>query len=228
MTTDSMHGRPLRADAERNRLRIIAAARELFAQRGLEVSLDEVADAAEVGVGTVYRRFANRDELIAAVLVEHLRSVVATSAEIVDADDPWAAVVDLMMWLVETMAADRGMAAIMVRVDHSHPDIEAAKRQMLDVIERMFRRAHTAGVIRPDLAATDFVALLTMLLPVVEATRSVAPGAWRRYLDLMLDAIRPGPGRSPLGAPPITVDQLTQVTRDQREAQRWMARRHAD
>ncbi|MGW5523502.1 TetR/AcrR family transcriptional regulator [Gordonia sp. NPDC003950] len=220
MTTDAEATRPLRADAERNRLRIIAAARELFAQRGLDVSLDEVAEAADVGVGTVYRRFANRDELIAGVLIEHLNTVNAKTAAALENDDPWAAVVDLVTWLAQSMAEDRGLAAIIMRVDHSHPDITAVKTQMSERVEQMFTRARDAGVVRPDLASTDFYAIFTMLSAVADATQETAPGVWRRYLGLILDAIKADPQRNTLDVPPMTFEQVIAMQRAKHDAKR--------
>lgn len=220
MTTDVEPTRPLRADAERNRLRIVAAARELFAQRGLDVSLDDVAEAAEVGVGTVYRRFANRDELIAAIFVEHLKAIDAKAAAAIDNDDRWAAVVDLMTWMAESMAEDRALAAIIMRVDHTHPDIAAVKDGMTARVREVFVRAQEVGVIRPDLAVTDFFVLFLMLSSVAEVTQPEMPGTWRRYLDLLLDAIAAEPRRSPLSMPPMTEAQLRHIQNAKHEAKR--------
>ncbi|RPA65355.1 TetR/AcrR family transcriptional regulator [Gordonia oryzae] len=209
--TSASSGKPLRADAERNRLRIISAARALFAERGLDVSLDDVAEAAGVGVGTVYRRFAHRDDLVFGVFLEHLKSVVVRIGEAIDEDDPWNAVVGLMTWMCQEMAGDRGLAAIIMTVDHSNPEIEALKASLAERIERVFDRAMSAGVLRPDLAVTDFFALFTMLKGVAEVTESYAPGSWRRYLDLLLDAVSAEPSRAPLGAPPMSAEQILEM-----------------
>ncbi|OPX09107.1 TetR/AcrR family transcriptional regulator [Gordonia sp. i37] len=206
--TSASSGKPLRADAERNRLRIIAAARGLFAERGLDVSLDDVAEAAGVGVGTVYRRFANRDDLVFGVFLEHLKSVVARTGEAIDDEDPWNALVSLMTWMCELMSEDRGLAAIIMTIDHSNPEIEALKVSLSERIEKVFDRAMDAGVLRPDLAATDFYVLFTMLKAVSEVTEQCAPGTWRRYLDLILDAVSAERSHKPLGAPPMTEQQM--------------------
>ncbi|MGC4933835.1 TetR family transcriptional regulator [Gordonia sp. DT30] len=200
--------KPLRADAERNRQRIIGAARDLFTERGLDVSLDEVAAAAGVGVGTVYRRFANRDELVFGVFIDHLESVVARTAEAIDNEDPWDAVEGLATWMCRILAEDRGLAAIIMTVDHSNPEIERFKATLSERINRIFARAMAAGVLRPDLAFTDFFALFTMIKAIAEATEQTAPGTWRRYLDLFLDAVRAEPRRAPLGAPAMTEAQV--------------------
>lgn len=203
--------RPLRADAERNRLRIIAAARTVFAERGLEVSLDDVAEAAGVGVGTVYRRFANRDELIFGVFLEHLKQVHASVIAAIDADDPWEAIVELMTSLCQMMSEDRGLAAIIMQIDHANPEIEVVKGQMTQAIQALVERAKRAEVLRPDLVANDFFVFFTMLSSVAQTTQTVAPGTWRRYLDLILDAIRAEPQREPLRGSPLSDDQLVAI-----------------
>lgn len=210
-TDGAEDGRPLRADAERNRLRIVAAAKELFAERGLEVSLDDVAAAAGVGVGTVYRRFANRDELIAGVFAQHLRDVSSQVSEALDAPDPWTGVVDLMTWFGSVFAEDRGLGAIMMRVDHSHPDIEPLKKQLVTGVESVFDRAVTAGAVRPGVVNTDFFGISMMLSEIARNTEATVPGLWRRYLEIMLEGIRADADRGPLHTPPMTDDQVYEI-----------------
>lgn len=209
--------RPLRADAERNRLRIIGAARTLFADRGLDVTLDDVAAAAGVGVGTVYRRFANREELIHGVFVEHLKAVSVQVAEALEEPDPWAAVVHLMTWFGTVTAEDRGLAAMIMRIDHTHPEIESIKAGMTERIELVFDRAQAAGAIRADLAPTDVFALFTMLTAIADLTEVAVPGTWRRYLELMLDAIRADGSRIPLTVAALTEEQIRRIQRDRAE-----------
>ncbi|MGW0039460.1 TetR/AcrR family transcriptional regulator [Gordonia sp. NPDC003376] len=215
--------RPLRVDAERNRRRIIAAARELFADRGLDVSLDDVAERAGVGVGTVYRRFANRDELIAGVLVEHLHEVVDHARAARDNPDPWSGVVEMVGGVVGSMAADRGLRAVITRTDHEHPEIAALKTDLGEQAWAVFDRALAAGVLRPDLAASDMFAIVAMLTAVAEVTESAVPGTWRRYLELLLDSIRTEPVRAELTVAALTEDQMTIAQRDTLQAARRRA-----
>ncbi|MGJ0119800.1 TetR/AcrR family transcriptional regulator [Williamsia sp. MIQD14] len=200
--------KPLRADAERNRLRIIAAARELFAQRGLEVTLDDVAVHAGVGVGTVYRRFDNRDQLIEGVFVEHLHDVATRLRTALESPDTWESVVTLFTYVGETMAGDRGLASVMMRIDHTAPAIETAKTAMTTLIEQVHRRGVDEGVLRPEIERTDFFAFFTMLSAVADVTESTAPGTWRRYLELMLDSIRADGQRHTVTVPALTDAQI--------------------
>ncbi|MGV9710720.1 TetR/AcrR family transcriptional regulator [Gordonia sp. NPDC003424] len=209
--TDAGH-RKLRADAERNRLRIIEAARELFAERGLDVTLDDVAAHAGVGVGTVYRRFANRDELIVGVLTEHLAQLTDAARGALDNPDPWEAVVDLLTLVASTMATDRGLAAIIVQIDHSHTDIEATKTDLTAQVQQVFDRAKDAGVLRPDLEPTDFFGVLIMLSAIGQKTEPVVPGAWQRFLQLILDGIR-ADGRDDLTVPALSDEQIQEIQR---------------
>jgi AcrR family transcriptional regulator len=203
--------RQLRADAERNRLRIIEAARDLFAERGLEVSMDEVAERAGVGVGTVYRRFANRDDLITGIFAEHLKEVVAHANDALDDPDPWAAVVDLLTWFCSVLAADRGLAAIIMRIDHSHPDIESTKAQLTRHMQEIFDRAMAAGVLRSDVSSTDFFGIFTMISAFADLTEATVPGAWRRYVELFLRGIHADPDAAAIPTPPLSEEQIRAI-----------------
>src|ERR1051325_8125083 len=107
--TDSVAGpRPLRRDAERNRQRILEAASEVFNERGLEVSLDEIARHAGVGVGTVYRRFRSKEELVEALFMDRLDTVAAVADEALSTPDPWTGLVSFMEQMAGIMAGDTG------------------------------------------------------------------------------------------------------------------------
>ena len=215
-------GRPLRADAERNRRRIIAAAHELFAERGLDVSLDDVAAAAGVGVGTVYRRFANRDELIIGVFAAHLEEVEEQTKALLDdaGTDPWVAVVTLATTVCEAMAEDRGLTAIMMQIDHNDPTIHAVKARLTTRLQEVFRRAREAGVIRRDIESNDLYAIFSMVSGFAAQSEPVAPGAWRRYLELLLDALRTDGAITSFTVPALTDEQILAVQKCQRAERR--------
>lgn len=212
MTTGDQNctSRPLRADAARNRARIIEAAGELFAERGLEVTLDDVAAHAGVGVGTVYRRFANRDELIVGVFADHLDNVVSGIRTAAADADPWESVVALLTTVGDVMSSDRGLASILMAVDHSDPAMVASKARVQEVVADIIGRAKTSGAVRPDLEVTDIFGIVCMLAAVSDATQSV-DGAWRRFAELILDGIRSDGPRVPLSTPALTEDQIQQL-----------------
>ncbi|MFT4084889.1 MAG: helix-turn-helix domain-containing protein [Nocardioides sp.] len=211
--------RPLRADAARNRARVVAAARELFAERGLDVTLDDVAAHAGVGVGTVYRRFANREELIAAVFIDHFGEVADRIAADIAEAEPWDALVILLEGVGRFVSEDRGLAALLTTVDRSRPALEAAKQRVEQLVARVFSRAREVGAIRPELEETDLFGLVCMLSALSEVTEPVVPGVWRRYLELLLDGMRADGSRVPLTVPALSQEQLAEM-HPHRRAQR--------
>lgn len=211
-TTEAARARPLRADAERNRTRILAAAKELFAERGL-TSLDDVAARAGVGVGTVYRRFPSRDDLVDALFDESVETIVGHAKrayEIAD-EDPYAGLEYFVTRYLELHAADRSLSQVLMTDLHGRQTLELKKKPIKPHVFALVERAKQAGVVREDLAPTDVPMLLLMLVSLMNATRDVAPELWRRQLRLALDGIRPG--GTPFGAPALEPDDVALVMR---------------
>jgi AcrR family transcriptional regulator len=181
--------RPLRADAARNRERILAAAGEVFAARGLDASLDEIAAHAGLGVGTVYRRFANRDELIEALFLQRLDQVATLASGALAEPDSWAALTRLFEVLGATVAADQGLFEALICRPESRGRA-AVRDRMQPIVGEIFARAQADGHLRADVVPTDFPMLLRMLAAVAEFTREVRPELWRRYLAILLDGLR--------------------------------------
>ncbi|MBO9532503.1 MAG: TetR/AcrR family transcriptional regulator [Solirubrobacteraceae bacterium] len=201
--------RPLRADAERNRRKIIEAARELFAERGL-TTLDEVAERAGVGVGTVYRRFPSRDDLIDALYVEAMEQLVAIGSAAVELSetDPWGAIEYFLTNYLEMHAGDRSLSSVVLTDAHGRGRLEIGKSKMAPMGATVVARAKAAGVVRDDFAPTELPMSVIMLVSVMNATRDVAPGIWRRYLAYLLDSFRPEAARGPLPHAPLEFDQV--------------------
>jgi AcrR family transcriptional regulator len=195
--------KPLRADAARNRDRILAAAAEVFASRGLDASLDEIAAHAGLGVGTVYRRFANREELVEALFLQRLDQVATLAAGACAEPDSWAALTRLFEALAATVAADQGLFEALICRPESQGRA-AVRDRMQPIVTEIFARAQADGRLRADVVATDFPMLLRMLAAVAEFTREVRPELWRRYLAILLDGLRAERGElAPLGEAPI-------------------------
>lgn len=194
---------PLRADAARNRERILDAAAALFAERGLTVPLEEVARAAGVGVATLYRRFPTRTDLAAAVFERN----VAAYDEVVDAavadPDAGRAVRELVLALCELQASDPGRRAILTTEFPATSAIQAHVARIEGKVRSVVDRAHADGVLRPEVGVGDVVVLLLANAGVLEATGRHAPQAWRRFATLMLDALGTGPPAAlPAPTPP--------------------------
>jgi AcrR family transcriptional regulator len=183
--------RPLRRDAERNRQRILAAAAEVFNERGLEASLDDIARHAGVGVGTVYRRFRTKEELVEALFLERLDSVEALACEASAAPDPWSGLVSFMEHLTEIMAGDLGLRQMLMFATYGQDLAAVARRRNVPLIERLVERAQAAGQLRADIRQTDIPFIVFMLAEATRLAQAADPGIWRRYLTLILDGMRP-------------------------------------
>lgn len=198
--------RPLRADAERNRRRILLAAAEVFAERGLHATMDEVAERAGVGVGTVYRRFPNRDELIQALFDERLDQFVALADDGLTAPDPWEGLVAFLERSLEMQAADRGLKELLHQHAHIGSDDRVAqiRERVLRVVEQLLGRAQAAGELRADVEPGDLPMISQMIGAVSEFTQAESPDLWRRYLWLFLDGLRAHrDGPTPLPVPAL-------------------------
>lgn len=206
--------RPLRSDAARNRERILVAAEEVFAARGLEATLDDIAAHAGLGVGTVYRRFENRDALVQALFTEKLDTISTLASVVLDEPDSWAALRLLMETVGGQVTADQGLFEVLVCRPGGR---EAVRERMLPIVTAVFERAQADGHLRPDVAPTDFPMMLRMLAGVADAVREVRPDLWQRYLDLILDGLRADRvGVTPFSVPPIDpleMDSVKQVGR---------------
>ncbi|MGW2328371.1 TetR/AcrR family transcriptional regulator [Streptomyces sp. NPDC001700] len=204
--------RPLRADAERNRQRIIAAAQEVFAERGLDVTLDDIAHHAGVGVGTVYRRFSGREELIEAVFEDAVRQVVAHAEQVLTRDDPWEGLVEFLQATAQRFAESRGLREVLLGGAHSRPRVDAVREHLHPLIGDVFARAQQHGPLRDDIEATDFPFIHIMLGAVTQNGRAVAPDLWKRYFTLILDGMRRDrSGPSPLPHRALAPDEVHQA-----------------
>lgn len=213
--------RPLRRDAERNRRLILDAAGELFAARGLTVTLDDVAHHAGLGVGTVYRRFRSREELINTLFEERVGAIVALAEEGLACPDPWLGLTRFLERTLELQAADRGLKELLLGTSEGRDHVARIKAQMAPLGSQLVRRAQATGALREDFAPQDIPLLQMMLGAVVDATQPVRPELWRRYLALIIDGMRAdGPRPEPLPIPAIDFKQLDAVMRAWRPAQR--------
>ncbi|MEV5575810.1 TetR/AcrR family transcriptional regulator [Spirillospora sp. NPDC052269] len=199
--------RPLRADARRNRDKLVAAAGKVFARRGLAAPLEDVARQAGVSIGTLYNHFPTRDELVDAVFQERLTSLDDVAAEALADPDPWNGFVVFMEGLFALQAEDRGLnEALAARFTTASGMEEACGRGKRD-LGRLIERAKDAGALRPDFEATDVGLLVLGMSRVIGESMEVVPGAWRRCLGFFLDGLRPG-AANPSGAPALTAEQL--------------------
>jgi AcrR family transcriptional regulator len=201
--------RPLRRDAERNRQRILHAAAEVFTQRGLDATLDDVARQAGVGVGTVYRRFPDKESLVAELFQDRIDTLVAVAEEAGTAPDPWQALVSYLEYVAACMAGDLGLRQMMMFATYGRDKVAYAREQMRPVITKLVERAQAAGALRADFAATDVPLIAFMLSSAAEYAGPVNHEVWRRYLALLIDGMRPSrEGTSQLPVPALTPAEI--------------------
>lgn len=177
--------RPLRRDAQRNRELLVAAAREVFGEKGLDAPLEEIARRAGVSIGTLYNRFPTRTDLVEAAFSGMLDRWAGEAEQALAAEDPWDGLVQLIVRTCELQSVDRGMTEICTGDLPGAPGLRAARERVGEVFEKVLERAHGAGVLRPDFGLAD-------LAFAIAATTQAAPlGDWRRHLTFLLDGIRP-------------------------------------
>jgi len=219
--------RPLRKDAERNRQRILQAAAEVFTERGLEATLDDVARHAGVGVGTVYRRFPDKELLADALFEERIDVLVQLARHAYGEPDPWQALVSFLERSVEIMASDRGLRQMLMFAAYGHDRVTYAKDRMRPAVGRIVERAQAAGQVRADLAPTDIPVIEFMLAATAEYAQNVRRDIWRRYLALWLDALRPSRDScTPLPVPELSADELATVMQTSPLGRHLGANRH--
>lgn len=178
--------RSLRADARRNRESVLDAAGELFARRGDNVQMDEIAARAGLGVGTLYRHFADKRALRAAIVGRRFEAVTSLARAAEELSDPWAAFETLLFGYLESAEPDAAFRfAILSPEEPSWGDIEAEKNAFAGSVERIVHRAVDAGVLRADFRASDFVLITRGAMANMSGN-----GDWRRHLALQLEGIR--------------------------------------
>jgi AcrR family transcriptional regulator len=206
--------RPLRRDAERNRQRILQAASEVFTERGLDVSLDEVARYAGVGVGTVYRRFRTKEDLVEALFVDRIEEVAALAEEATRSADPWSGLACFMEEAATMLARDHGLRQIMMFATYGGDRVWYARQRNAPLVTRLVERAQAAGQLRSDLRPTDIPFILFVLTEAAQFAKRVSPQIWRRYLTLVLDGLRPErEDVTPLPVPAMLPDEFEMTMR---------------
>ncbi|HVX23431.1 MAG TPA: TetR/AcrR family transcriptional regulator [Acidimicrobiales bacterium] len=194
--------RPLRRDAALNRERVLAAAGQVFDTQGLDASVADVARVAGVGMGTLYRRFPTKEALIEALVEDMLEAAIRMAREAA-AEPGGTGLEHFLRAHAAYLAEHPGCLPKLWTVDHE------LVRTVRQLIAQLLADAKRHGQVREDLASTDVTMVTWSIRGVLEATRDVAPNAWRRHLDLLIAGMRPGTG--PLAHRPVaqaTMDQI--------------------
>ena len=204
----------LRSDARRNRERLVASARELFAGQGVDVPVEEITRRAGVGMGTLYRHFPTKEDLVDAVLEDAFAELVGLAEEAAAADDAWAGFTGFLEQALARHAANRGLKDMLATSEHGRQRAQAMRERIRPPLGRLIERAQAQGALRADFTAEDLPLVFWTAGRVIETTAAFAPDHWRRYLGLLLDGLR-AEAASPLPAPPLTQAQLARAARRQ-------------
>src|SRR3954453_7637597 len=204
--------RALRKDDARNRDRLLAAARELFAARGLGVSLNDIAHHAGVGGGTAYRRFANKEEVIDALFEESLQDLAAVANEALEDPDAWGGLGTFLKRSLHMQFGDRGLNQIMNDSSLGHERVADARDRIAPLMVQLVQRVKGQGAIRPDFDQTDIIFMQVGLTAVMDSSRAIEPELYRRYLTMFLDGIRTDRGVfTPLPVAALSAEQTHQA-----------------
>jgi AcrR family transcriptional regulator len=179
--------RPLRADARRNREKVLDAARAAFAAHGREAQMDDVARRAEVGVGTVYRHFPTKEALIVALAEDTFARIAERSRPLLEREDAWGAFVEMMWDAGVSLATDRALAeAMSVQLS---PKPCPGQLELGEIATELIRRAQADGQMRPDVIMDD-IPMLMCGVGSATARPHPCPDAWRRHLAIVIDGLR--------------------------------------
>ena len=202
----------LRADARRNRDRVVLAARELFSEQGLSVSTNEVARRAGVGVATLLRRFPTRDDLVAAVFTDKMTAYRAAIALALDDPDPWNGFCRFIETVCTMQADDRGFTDVLTRWFPAAPELEAQRDGVARDFATLIARAKATGRLRADFAHQDLIMVLIANAGIVAATSTIGPAASKRLVAYLLQSFDADTA-APLPKPPGRKAIYTVLTR---------------
>lgn len=212
MSTIERSAKSLRRDAEENRQRLLQAGREVFGEQGLDATLHDVAHRAGVGIGTAYRRFANKEQLIDAILAEQVDELEAALRDALAEPDAWTGLVVYLERALAIQAKDRAISQILSGRRISQEEHDWQRDRLAPLVNAVADRAVREGAARPDLTGTDLIFLqigLTAIATVSRAnaqavTRADVDQLYRRYLWIALDGIRADASHSPLPIAALT------------------------
>ena len=204
MTTQHPTKRPLRADAARNRARILKAAREVFGARGLDIALDDIAQHAGLGVATLYRRFPDRESLIRALFEMELRKTVETARAALAVPDAWEAFATLLRSIFGAVAEDKGLRQALLSSRHGLAAATSTRRELIDLLALVIQRAQDDGSLRAGVTARDIPPMMLMIGVVADFTSSTDPALWERYCMLLIDGLSARKPPLPLAPDPLS------------------------
>ncbi|SDS81171.1 TetR/AcrR family transcriptional regulator [Actinoplanes derwentensis] len=202
----------MRADAQRNAVKLRTAASELFQEHGLQVSLKEIARRAGVSHGTLYNLFGSREVLIDEVIADLAATRLSAAAtRALASADPWQGFAGYLTEVCELQATDPALGDVLTRRYPDASRLMAVCDNSYAATEAIIARAHHDGSLRPDFTASDLLSFLASHAPLARATASTGSEAWRRQITFMLDGLRTAAATHPLPAAPLTPAQINHL-----------------
>ena len=188
LTATDPASRVVRKDVARNRALLLAAADEVFTERGGDATLDDIARHAGVGVATAYRHFENKQALITAMFEDRLGKILQVLQDADALTDPREAFETFVYGVAAMQAHDRGTREVM-RTNHGIDKVSAIRERAQPIAQRIVDRARAAGILRPELETNDIPMVLWMTGAISDYAGPASPELWRRYLDFVLDGM---------------------------------------
>ncbi|WP_066514496.1 TetR/AcrR family transcriptional regulator [Curtobacterium ammoniigenes] len=207
-------GRPERADAARNRERILETAKRLFAEQGIGVTLNDIAKAAGVGVGTVYRKYPDKAALIEALVAAKFAALTDIADRALAETDPRTALRTYLRGAIALRARDRAIADVIVRAAKGTPAVVRERTRLDAVVTALVQRASDAGVIRPGFDARDLPMLTLMVGAVADRARGCDAAIWPRYAELIIDAVCPPADARAMVGEPLDMAEMERLLAD--------------
>ncbi len=206
--------RRARSDAARNRAALLTAAQALYADRGIDVSLEAIARSAGVGIGTLYRNFPRgKEQLVSEALVEQVTRYVEAAQRALAIPDPWEGFASFITDICAMQEDHAGFSDLLATVLPADAAIEELRDQANTMAIELMDRAKAAGVLRPEVVGEDLLLLLVSNTAVLSVTRQDAPAASKRVVALFLDAVRTDGPATTLPDPPTSAQMYRAMTR---------------
>ncbi|WP_179282246.1 TetR/AcrR family transcriptional regulator [Streptosporangium subroseum] len=182
--------KPLRSDAARNRDKLVVAATQVLAERGLDAPLEHIARRAGVSIGTLYNHFPTREALLGAVLPQRLAALDEITMAALADPDPWAGFVGFLEGLFALHAEDHSLNDALAESFSPTTDVSQVCHRGFHDAQRIIGRAKASGRLRADFESQDLVTLVWAMSQVIRKSMKTDPGAWRRHLSFYLDGLR--------------------------------------
>ena len=189
MTLERSSKRPLRADAARNQARILDAAREVFGSQGLDVSLDDIAHHAGLGVATLYRRFPDRESLVVALFDQEIRKTVELARVALGAADPWEGFTTLLRSMFRVVAEDKGLRQALLSSRYGLGAATSGRTELIGLLTLVVKRAQDDGSLRHGITAQDIPPMMLMVGIVADFAFNANRRLWERYCALLIDGL---------------------------------------